>query len=374
MNRPAVSSKASDFDRRMMAAAIRYSYRHLGRTGTNPSVATLIVRDTERGPVIVGRGVTAIGGRPHAETEALAEAGELARGATAYVTLEPCAHHGSTPPCANALVAAGIKRVVAATTDPDHRVSGKGYAILRDAGVEVLTDVLKADADFAMAGYLMQRNKNRAHVTLKMALSADGKIGRKGAGQVAITGEESRAATHILRAVSDVILIGVETALADDPELTCRLPGLQSRSPARLVLDSRLRLPFSSRLVQSAATTPVIVATTASPDSVDYRALSDAGCQMMACEPADDGVALAELLDDLAGRGYFTVMVEGGARVARSFLKAGLVDRIVLYTGSDEIGPDGVDAPLDADDTPDGFRLADTLSYGRDVCRIYERV
>lgn len=358
----------------MMAAAIRYSYRHLGRTGTNPSVATLIVRDTERGPVIVGRGVTAIGGRPHAETEALAEAGELARGATAYVTLEPCAHHGSTPPCANALVAAGIKRVVAATTDPDHRVSGKGYAILRDAGVEVLTDVLKADADFAMAGYLMQRNKNRAHVTLKMALSADGKIGRKGAGQVAITGEESRAATHILRAVSDVILIGVETALADDPELTCRLPGLQSRSPARLVLDSRLRLPFSSRLVQSAATTPVIVATTASPDSVDYRALSDAGCQMMACEPADDGVALAELLDDLAGRGYFTVMVEGGARVARSFLKAGLVDRIVLYTGSDEIGPDGVDAPLDADDTPDGFRLADTLSYGRDVCRIYERV
>ena len=374
MNTSIASSEASDFDRRMMAAAIRYSFRHLGRTGTNPSVATLIVRDTEAGPVIVGRGVTAIGGRPHAETEALAEAGELARDATAYVTLEPCAHHGSTPPCANALVAAGVKRVVAATTDPDHRVSGKGYAILRDAGVEVLTDVLKADADFAMAGYLMQRNKNRAHVTLKMAVSADGKIGKRGVGQVAVTGEESRAATHILRAVSDVILVGVETALEDDPELTCRLPGLESRSPVRLVLDSRLRLPLSSRLVQSAATTPVIVATTEPPDSAEYRALSDAGCQLMACESADRGVALAELLDDLSGRGYFTVAVEGGARVAKSFLAAGLVDRIVLYTGPDSIGPEGVDAPFDADHIPDGFKLEDTLRYGRDVCRIYERI
>src|SRR5918994_424289 len=179
-------------DRRFMAAALRLSKKHSGLTSTNPSVGTLIVRDDGAGPVIIGRGVTAIGGRPHAETEALAEAGELARGATAYVTLEPCAHHGRTPPCANALVTAGVRRVVGAAVDPDDRVSGKGYAILRQAGVEVVERVLVDEAADAMAGYLTRSLKKRPEVTLKLALSQDGMIGKLGEGQIAITGEVSR--------------------------------------------------------------------------------------------------------------------------------------------------------------------------------------
>ena len=167
-------------DRRFMAAALRLSRRNLGRTSTNPSVGTIIVRDDGAGPMIVGTGVTAIGGRPHAETEALTEAGELARGATAYVTLEPCAHHGRTPPCAEALAVAGIRRVVGAASDPDPRVSGKGYAILREAGVEVTERVLAADASDQLAGYLMRSLRKRPEVTLKMALSSDGKIGARG--------------------------------------------------------------------------------------------------------------------------------------------------------------------------------------------------
>ncbi|MCR4268122.1 bifunctional diaminohydroxyphosphoribosylaminopyrimidine deaminase/5-amino-6-(5-phosphoribosylamino)uracil reductase RibD, partial [Nitratireductor sp. ZSWI3] len=241
----------ADVDRRFMAAAIRLSRRHLGLTGTNPSVATLIVRDDGAGPRIVGRGVTAIGGRPHAETEALAEAGVAARGATAYVTLEPCAHHGRTPPCANALAVAGVARVVGAAADPDPRVSGKGYAILRDAGIEVVEGVLAEEAADLMRGYLTRSEKKRPEVTLKLAISADGMIGRQGQGQVAITGEVSRRQVHMMRAESDAILVGIGTALADGPALTCRLPGLERRSPLRIVLDRDLRLPPTSTLART---------------------------------------------------------------------------------------------------------------------------
>lgn len=264
---------ASEFDNRMMAAAIRYSYRNLGRTGTNPSVTTLLVRTDSDVPVIVGRGITAIGGRPHAETQAITEAGQLAAGSTAYVTLEPCAHHGSTPPCAEALVAAGVKRVVSATTDPDGRVSGRGYQILRDAGIVVETDVLADQAQYAMAGYLTQRAAGRPHVTLKMALSKDNKIGCTGTGQVMITGPQSSAMAHIQRATCDAILIGIGTALEDNPSLSCRLPGMTDRSPTRIVLDSHLRLPLDSALVRSAHDLPLIVATTQLPDHETYKQL-----------------------------------------------------------------------------------------------------
>src|SRR6187200_1185263 len=188
MELPTAAASRESVDRRFMAAAIRLSRCHEGLTSSNPSVGTLIVRDDGGGPVIVGRGVTAVGGRPHAETQALDEAGELARGATAYVTLEPCAHHGRTPPCANALVAAGVARVVGAASDPDPRVSGKGYAILRAAGIAVVENVLAEEAAGLMAAYLIRSSKKRAEVTLKLALSRDGMIGRKGFGQVAITG------------------------------------------------------------------------------------------------------------------------------------------------------------------------------------------
>ena len=354
-------------DRRFMAAAIRFSRRHLGLTATNPSVATLIVADDGDGQVIVGRGITARGGRPHAETEAIAEAGERARGATAYVTLEPCAHHGRTPPCAAALIAAGVSRVVGAASDPDERVSGRGYAMLRAAGVEVVEGVLAAKAADVMAGYLTHSVKKRPEVILKLAVSPDGMIGRQGEGQVPITGPVSRAQVHLMRAEADAIVIGVGTALADDPELTCRLPGLENRSPARIVLDSSARLPLTSKLVRTASEVPVLLA--AVPDGAQERkaALRAAGVELLATEAFDNAVALPELLEDLAASGMSNVLVEGGADTARAFLAERLVDRIALFAGPTEIGAGGVAAPIDRDHLPDGFHVVREARFGEDT-------
>jgi diaminohydroxyphosphoribosylaminopyrimidine deaminase / 5-amino-6-(5-phosphoribosylamino)uracil reductase len=357
----------SKTDLRFMAAAIRYSRRHLGLTGTNPSVATLIVRDDGDGPVIVGRGVTAVGGRPHAETLALAEAGEKARGATAYVTLEPCAHHGRTPPCAEALVTAGVKRVVAAATDPDDRVSGKGYAILREAGLEVVGGVLADKAADVMAGYLSRSSRKRPEVTLKLALSADDMIGRQGEGQVAISGPVSWSQTHLMRAESDAILVGIGTALADDPMLTCRLPGLEQRPPIRVVLDHDLRLPISSALVVSAAAVPVWIACGADADPVRKQAMIDAGCRILATESIDGRIALPELLEDLAAQGIATVLVEGGATVAAQLLSEDLVDRIALFEGPDAIGTEkGVAVPDLRTHIADSFVKTREARFGAD--------
>ena len=353
-------------DRRFIAAAIRLSLKHAGLTATNPSVATLIVRDDGEGPMIVGRGVTAIGGRPHAEPEALAEAGDKARGATAYVTLEPCAHHGRTPPCAMALVTAGISRVVGGATDPDSRVSGRGYAILRQAGIEVVEGVLADEAADAMAGYLTRSLKKRPEVTLKLALSQDGMIGRPGEGQIAITGDVSRRQTHLMRAASDAILIGVGTAVEDDPELTVRLPGLSARSPARIVLDPTARLPLTSRLVLTARDVPLLIASCADADPVRRAQLEHAGCRMLAVETFEGRAALPELLEDLAANGMSTLLVEGGAATARHFLEEDLVDRIVLFRGAVVIGEGGLAAPIDEDHMPAGFRLLREASYGDD--------
>ena len=353
-------------DRRYMAAAIRLSRKHSGLTSTNPSVATLIVRDDGTGPVIVGRGVTAIGGRPHAEAEALAEAGELARGATAYVTLEPCAHHGRTPPCANALVTAGVVRVVGAASDPDERVSGKGYAILRQAGIEVVERVLVEEAADAMAGYLTRSLKKRPEVTLKLALSQDGMIGKPGEGSIAITGEVSRRQVHMMRAASDAILVGIGTAIEDDPELTVRLPGLANRSPARIVLDRTGRLPTASKLVQTAREVPLLVAACAQADPRRKAGLERAGVGFLATETFDGRVALPELLEDLAAKGMSSILVEGGAATAKHFLDEGLVDRIVLFRGAVVIGEGGLAAPIDEDHMPSGFRLLRQATYGDD--------
>ncbi|WP_157014935.1 bifunctional diaminohydroxyphosphoribosylaminopyrimidine deaminase/5-amino-6-(5-phosphoribosylamino)uracil reductase RibD [Mesorhizobium xinjiangense] len=356
-----------------MAAAIRLSRRHLGRTASNPSVGTLIVADDGSGPVIVGRGVTAIGGRPHAEPQALAEAGERARGATAYVTLEPCAHHGRTPPCAEALVSAGIARVVGAASDPDDRVSGRGYTILRDAGIEVVEGVLAGEAADLMAGYLARHVKKRPEVILKLAVSSDGMIGRRGEGQLAITGSVSRAQVHVMRAEADAILVGIGTVLADDPELTCRLPGLESRSPARIVLDSRARLPLGSRLVRSAGAVPLMLAVGEDADPAARAALEAAGVDVLATERYDGRIALPELLEDLAAKGFASLIVEGGAEAARAFLDEGLVDRIALFTGPNEIGEGGVPAPFTGDPVPAGFRLLRQARFGDDHYREYVR-
>ncbi|KAA3449545.1 bifunctional diaminohydroxyphosphoribosylaminopyrimidine deaminase/5-amino-6-(5-phosphoribosylamino)uracil reductase RibD [Mesorhizobium sp. SARCC-RB16n] len=353
-------------DRRFMAAALRLSRKNAGRTSTNPSVGTIIVRDDGSGPMIVGTGVTAIGGRPHAETEALAEAGELARGATAYVTLEPCAHHGRTPPCANALVNAGIARVVGAASDPDPRVSGKGYAILREAGVEVVEKVLAAEAAEQMAGYLIRSLKKRPEVVLKLALSSDGKIGRAGAGQVAITGDMARREVYLMRAEADAILVGIGTALEDDPALTVRLPGLENRSPARIVLDRQIRLPEGSKLVSGVDRVPLYVAACLEADPQRRATLERAGVRFIGTETHEGGVALPELLEDLAALGMASVLVEGGAKVASAFLADGLVDRIVLFQGPEAIGGDGIASPVDAGHIPAGFRKLREMRFGED--------
>lgn len=354
-------------DRRFMAAALRLSRRNAGRTSTNPSVGTIIVRDDGAGPMIVGTGVTAVGGRPHAETEALAEAGELARGATAYVTLEPCAHHGRTPPCANALVNAGVARVVGAASDPDPRVSGKGYAILRAAGIEVVEKVLAEEAAEQMAGYLIRSLKKRPEVILKLALSSDGKIGRHGAGQVAITGDIARREVYLMRAEADGILVGIGTALEDDPALTVRLPGLENRSPARIVLDRQIRLPEASKLVSGTDRVPLYVATSLGADPLRRSVLERAGVRFIGTETHEGGVALPELLEDLGALGMASVLVEGGAKVASAFLAEGLIDRIVLFQGPEAIGEGGIVSPVDANHIPAGFRKLREMRFGEDV-------
>ncbi|MBY5711355.1 bifunctional diaminohydroxyphosphoribosylaminopyrimidine deaminase/5-amino-6-(5-phosphoribosylamino)uracil reductase RibD [Rhizobium leguminosarum] len=425
-------------DERFMAAAIRLSRWHLGRTATNPSVGCLIVRDG----VIVGRAVTALGGRPHAETQALAEAGALARGATAYVTLEPCSHHGRTPPCSEALIAYGVARVVISVTDPDPRVSGRGIAMLREAGIEVDAGALEAKGRHSLASYLTRQTKNRPYATLKLAVSADGMIGREGAGQVAITGREARAQVQALRAETDAILVGIGTAITDDPLLTVRTPGLESQSPIRIVLDPSVALPLTSKLVETAREVPVIVVASeetslleaeglppsvlpgifptggeigkrrdpnspvsdgdgfalrqdvgqganpdpisplvgempgraeggASPADMDSRraALEAAGVEVLYCNPYHPEV----LLPALATRGISSLLVEGGAKTARLFLEAGLVDRIQLYQAPVVIGERGIESPLDATDIPSGFAHTSTLMFGEDRLDEYER-
>jgi len=371
----ALTSQASReaVDRRFMAAAIRFSRRHLGLTGTNPSVACLIVRDDGVGPQIVGHGVTAVGGRPHAEPQALEEAGEAARGATAYVTLEPCAHHGRTPPCAEALIASGVTRVVGAASDPDSRVSGKGYAMLRAAGIEVVENVLAEEAADLLRGYLTRSTKKRPEVTLKLALSADGKIGAMGQGQVRITEDTARRQVHLMRAEADAILIGIGTALADNPSLTCRLPGLEARSPARIILDRHMRLPLESELVHSARQVPLLVTAASDADPERRAALADAGVQFLAVEAIDGHIALPELLDDLAARGISTLMVEGGAFTASEFLSENLVDRLCLFLGPKEIGEAGIVSPVDPDHIPSGLRRLREARFGDDLYLEYVR-
>lgn len=361
-------SNATADDVRFMEATIRYARRHKGLTGTNPSVGTIIVKDG----VIVGRGVTAIGGRPHAEPQALADAGEAARGATAYVTLEPCAHHGRTPPCAEALVRAGVARVVVAATDPDERVSGRGFAILREAGIEVVPGILAAQAADDLAGYLNRSAKKRPEVILKLALSADGMIGRRGEGQLAITGSVARAQSHILRAQTDIILIGIETALADDPVLNCRLPGLEQRSPVRVVLDSGLRLPLSSKLVQTADAQPLWIACGEEALPERRYELQAAGCRILATEAYDCRIALPELMDDLAAQGISSVLVEGGAGVAKSFLDEGLVDRLAIFRSPVEIGSE-LGVAVDGLEThiADKFKILRQARYGDDAYAEY---
>ncbi|MFZ1892488.1 MAG: bifunctional diaminohydroxyphosphoribosylaminopyrimidine deaminase/5-amino-6-(5-phosphoribosylamino)uracil reductase RibD, partial [Rhodoplanes sp.] len=295
-------------DRRFMALALALGRRGLGNVWPNPAVGAVVVREEGEASVIIGRGWTQPGGRPHAETEALRRAGAAARGATLYVTLEPCSHHGQTPPCVDAIIDAGIARVVSAMEDPNPLVAGRGHGRLRAEGIAVEVGVGAEEARRAHAGHARRVRDGRPHVLLKLAVSSDGKVGLAGRRPVAITGEAARDVVHLLRAQHDAILIGIGTALADDPELTCRLPGMAARSPVRVVLDTGLRLPRESRLIRTARQTPVwVVAGHAAPESLE-RDLRREGAEILRLGSAAT-LDLGETLAALAQRGITRLMV-----------------------------------------------------------------
>jgi len=321
-----------------MAVALRLAERGLGSVWPNPAVGCVLVQ----GGRIVGRGWTQPGGRPHGEVEALRRAGASALGATAYVSLEPCAHYGRTPPCTMALLRAGIRRVVVATVDPDPRVDGRGIEQLRQAGVEVAVGLGRAEAEAINAGFILRVRAGRPLVTLKLATSLDGRIATRSGASQWITGEQARARGHLLRASYDAIMIGSGTALADDPSLTCRLPGLEDRSPVRVVLDRRLRLAPASKLATSAATVATWLLTGADAPERRRDALRALGVDVQVVGTDESGqLDLREVLAALAARGITRVLVEGGAELAASLLRQHLVDRLAWFRGPMLIGGDG---------------------------------
>jgi diaminohydroxyphosphoribosylaminopyrimidine deaminase/5-amino-6-(5-phosphoribosylamino)uracil reductase len=334
----------AEADRHHMRAALGLARRGLGCVWPNPAVGCVIVRDGR----VVGRGWTQPGGRPHAETEALRRAGEAAHGATAYVTLEPCAHHGQTGPCAAALIEAGIARAVVAVQDPDPRVDGGGLKMLRDAGIAVEIGVLEAAAEEVNAGFLMRVTRGRPLVAWKAATTLDGRIATHAGESRWITGEAARRAGHMMRASHDAILVGSGTALSDDPELTCRIEGLEDRTPVRVVVDGRLRLPLTHKLVSGARAAPTWMMTLAADERGQaerrdaYRA---AGVEVIeGPADADGNPDMAVALRALGERGITRLLVEGGGRIAAALMRARLIDRVTWFRAPALIGGDGVPA------------------------------
>jgi diaminohydroxyphosphoribosylaminopyrimidine deaminase / 5-amino-6-(5-phosphoribosylamino)uracil reductase len=400
-------------DQRFMSLALALGQRGLGNTWPNPAVGAVVVRD-DGAPVIIGRGWTQPRGRPHAETEALRRAGTAARGATLYATLEPCSHQGKTPPCTDAIIAAGIARVVSAIEDPN-ALAGRGHALLRANGIAVDVGIGAAEARRAHAGHIRRVCDNRPHILLKLAVSADGKVGLAGRKPVAITGEAARARVHLIRAMNDAILIGIGTALADDPQLTCRLPGMAARSPVRVVLDPALRLPVTGALVRSARETPVwVIAREGAPIEAEAvlaargvevfrlpatfsrEASAIGGGERDALAPPTHalptlpgegresaaprtyrGSDLLAVLHLLAERGITRLMVEGGPTVAAAFLTSDLVDEVALLRGPIAIGAGGIDAlagmPLDGLAASPKLRLLGVETVGKDTIETFER-
>lgn len=332
-------------DERLMARALAVGQAGLGRTWPNPSVGAVVVAPGADGPRIVGEARTAEAGRPHAEPLALAQAGEAARGATLYVTLEPCSHFGRTPPCADAVIGAGIRRVVAAIEDPDGRVRGRGVARMRAAGIWVTVGVGAEQALIDHAGHISRVTRARPHVLLKMAVSADGKAGLPGPAPAAITGPQAREKVHLMRAFSDAIMVGIGTALADDPQLTVRLPGLEDRSPVRIVLDGDLRLPTGSHLAQSAGQVPVWVVGAEDAPLEREKALVDRGIEVLRAPRGADGrLDLDAVLKLLGLLGITRLMAEGGPRLAAALLEANLVDEVAVFQSPLKLGEAALDA------------------------------
>ena len=361
---------------RWMQGALTLATRAVGRTWPNPAVGCVIVASGR----VIGRGVTAPGGRPHAETEALGQAralGHATQGATAYVTLEPCAHHGRTPPCTQALIQAGIARVVCAITDPDPRVSGQGFAALREAGVSVDVGVMADQARAVNAGFLSRIERGRPHVLLKLATTLDGRIATRTGESRWITGPAARRRVHLMRARSDAILVGAGTARADDPMLDVRGLGLESRSPVRIIADPSLSLPLTGRLAASAGAIPTWVLHRPTPPQDRFSALRELGVEMIETPLVGDRLDMQAALSSLADRGITRLMCEGGGRIAASLLSSDLVDNLALFTAGRAIGADGTAAvqAFGLDRLADAPYLTLTTidAVGPDVLSVWQR-
>ncbi|WP_082029744.1 bifunctional diaminohydroxyphosphoribosylaminopyrimidine deaminase/5-amino-6-(5-phosphoribosylamino)uracil reductase RibD [Ruegeria sp. ANG-S4] len=362
----------SETDKRFMALALSLGRRGQGTCWPNPSVGCVIVRDGR----IVGRGWTQPGGRPHAETEALAQAGEMARGATAYVSLEPCSHYGKTPPCAQALIDAKVARVVSAIEDSDPRVAGQGFAMLREAGIEVETGVLMDQAAWDLSGFFLKTEQGRPFVTLKLASSFDGRIATETGHSKWITGPEARRAVHAMRARHDAVMVGAGTARADDPSLTVRNLGIEHQ-PVRIVVSRHLDLPLLGQLARTAADVPVWLCHGPRPDAERARTWEGLGARLIPCALNDHQVDAADLLQQLGQAGLTRVFCEGGASLAASLLAEDLVDELVGFTAGLTIGAEGLSAVgslgLETLETAPRFELIDAQVIDGDVLHRWGR-
>jgi diaminohydroxyphosphoribosylaminopyrimidine deaminase/5-amino-6-(5-phosphoribosylamino)uracil reductase len=323
-----------------MRAALALARRGLGNSWPNPAVGCVVVKDGR----VAGRAVTAPGGRPHAETEAMAMAGPAARGATVYVTLEPCCHHGRTPPCTDALIAAGVARVLVAARDCDPRVNGEGIFRLRAAGIAVEEGLLRDEAEEINAGFFLRVRSGRPLVTLKLASTLDGRIATHGGESRWITGAAARRAAHALRGRNDAVMVGVGTARADDPELTCRLPDFKPVPTVRVVADSHLRTSLTAKLVATARDAPTWILASDTADAGRRAALEGTGVTVLRVGASEMGVDLRQGLAEMANRGITRVLVEGGAQLAAALLRADLVDRLAWFHAPTVMGGDGFPA------------------------------
>ncbi len=364
-------------DHHAMRTALSLARRGLGNVWPNPAVGCVLVRE-DLGGHVVGRGWTQGGGRPHGETEALARAGDKARGATVFVTLEPCSHEGETGPCTEALVSAAVKRCVIALQDPDPRVSGTGIKRLKEAGIVVDVGLCEEQARQLNAGFLMRVTQGRPLFTLKTATTLDGRVATRKGQSKWITGAPARAFAHGMRADHDAIMIGIGTALADEPSLTCRLPGMEEKSPVRIVADSHLRLPPTSPLAITAADVPTWVVTAAGADKKKRKALEAQGVQVIEAETGDDGRPdLGVVAAELGRRGLTRVLVESGGDLAAALMKHDLIDRLAWFRSPKLIGGDGRGAVsafgIDAVAEAPAFARDSISDAGQDVLETYRR-
>ncbi len=331
--------KSEALDQRYMSIALALGRRGLGRVWPNPSVGCVIVQ----GNSIVGRGWTQSGGRPHAETQALERSGLKAKGSCAYVTLEPCSHHGETRPCVDALISAGISKCVIATEDLDPRVSGSGVAKLREAGIEVKLGVLSDLAKEQNEGFFLRMGTGRPLVTLKVATSLDGCIATGQGESQWITGSKARFRAHQMRAEYDAIMIGIGTAIGDNPMLTCRIPGMEHFSPVRIILDSNMRLPLTHSLAESATEYPTWIITKRGWGNDRIASFIECGLKVIEVDSGDeDNLPVENVLRSLGSRGITRLLIEGGQAIASSFLKAGAVNRVAWFRAPFIIGGDGM--------------------------------